>query len=98
MISKDIIENYVKSFKKKGEFPFFEYIFKLGISNIQKIPNIDIEFLDIAEYFFSLYRTTGNNSYFLIGRCFRRAAHRLHRFLIKNNQREKNMRFLRLIK
>jgi hypothetical protein len=98
MVSKDIIDSYVKNFKKKGEFLFFEYIFKLGISNIQKIPNIDTEFLDIAEYFFSLYRTTGNNNYFLIGRCFRRAAHRLNRFLIKNHKKEKNLRFLRLIK
>ena len=58
----------------------------------------EIELLDFSESFMNLYRRTGENDYKLISKVFRRAAHKVHRELIKiKKQAAKDARLLTLV-
>jgi hypothetical protein len=74
-----IRDEYEKLLKDVGEIKFFKHI--LGTGNIARrhFDYPEIMMLDQSEAFFALFRTTGNNNYFTIGRLLRRAAHKLYR-------------------
>jgi len=64
-----------------------------------KVRNPEIEILNLSESFFSLFRSTGNEDFFVIGRALRRAANKLYRqFLRINKEKEVNLRFLNVVR
>ena len=94
-LNDKIKNSYEKILKEKGEDYFYKY--SLGIGFLDKNENSCINMLDKSELFFSLFRTTGNVNYSIIGKNLRRAAHKLYRNNLKSGKCLKNKRFLNLI-
>src|SRR5689334_22704423 len=93
-----LISEYEKLLLKKGEDYFYKYVVGRGYLDRTKNENSEIIVLDMSEAFFSLFRQTGNDNYFTIGRILRKAAHRLYRDRVNSiNTNEVNARFLYLV-
>jgi len=98
-LNDNIIEKYSKLLKNKGVDGIYRHVVAIGIINSVNVQNPEIEILDTAEAFFSLYRRTGENAYFEIARTLRKAAHKIYReFLRINSNKEINMRFLNVVR
>jgi hypothetical protein len=98
-LNDNIIEKYTKLLKNKGVDGIYRHVVAIGVISSVSVQNPEIEILDTAEAFFSLYRRTGENNYFEIARTLRKAAHRIYRqFLRMNNDKEVNMRFLNIVR
>lgn len=98
MLPQSTIDTYVKVLKNKGENGLYRYTVGNGIMMSVKISNPEVEILNISEKFFSLYRRTGDDGFFIIGKILRRAAHTIYRqFLKLNKEKEINMRFLNVV-
>lgn len=60
--------------------------------------NQDVILMDLSDSFFAVFRQTGEEEYFLIGKALRRAAHTVHRELRRQNKNKPiNARFLHII-
>jgi hypothetical protein len=95
-IPRKVRDDYELNFLSRGEKGFYRYV--LGSAFIgprEEGVHPGVKLLQRAETFFSLYRTSENENYFIIGKILRRAAHRLHRALDVNQQ---DPRFLRIVK
>lgn len=98
-ISEKIKEEYERLLCSKGDYYLYRHILGTGILNRQNVEYPEIFFLNQAEAFFALYRQTGNERFFVIGKVLRRAAHRLYRTYRRLNEGyPQNARFLNLIK
>lgn len=78
-VTKRIRDEYETLLKDAGEAKFFSHVFREGVSARRHFDHPENMMLDQAEAFFALFRTTGNQNYFTIGRLLRRAAHKLYR-------------------
>lgn len=98
-IKQDISDRYITLLKRKGEEGLYRHIFGTGIMRSTKIENPEVEILDMSEAFFTLYRRSGKEDYFIIGKVLRKAAHALYRqFLRINKDKKINIRFLNIVK
>jgi hypothetical protein len=98
-VTKRIQEEYSGLLKDVGEDRFFNHVFGNGVSARKHYEHPEIVMLEQSESFFSLFRTTGDGNYFVIGKILRRAAHKLYRDGRKKNQEYPiNKKFLQLIK
>jgi len=98
-IPEDIAQEYTTLLSKSGEEALYKRAVGAGIVRAAKIANIEVEVLDLAESFFSLYRRKGDEVYFKVGKVLRRAAHTLYRQFIKmDNKKRINKRFLNKVK
>jgi hypothetical protein len=98
-LDQEVVDNYVEYFHKKGEDALCKYIVGLGLRRGLKVPNPDLEILYIADSFFALYRSTGKEVYFDMGRVFRRAAHKIYRIFLKTDKdKEVNAKFLNMVR
>jgi hypothetical protein len=94
-VTKRIREEYEALLKDVGEAKFFSHVVVTGVLARTHFEYPENMMLDQAEAFFILYRTTGNRSYFTIGRLLRRAAHKIYRdSKRKNPDYPVNKRFL----
>lgn len=95
----DIIQ-YLEALKRYGEEGLYRHAIGQSIMLSAKCPEIDVVVMDYADSFFVLYRRTGEEEYFTIGRTLRRAAHTLYRELLRQNkERKPNFdRFLNAVK
>ncbi|MCZ2224482.1 MAG: hypothetical protein LC122_12735 [Chitinophagales bacterium] len=57
----------------------------------------DLELLKYSENFLGLYRREQVKDYLEISIIFRKAAHKMHRYLVKNKKVEKHRKFLNLV-
>ena len=98
-LSEDICNNYVAMLKEHGENGLYRRAIGAGFLRLAKNNNPDLEILDYADAFFSLYRRTGDDSYFSIGKALRRAAHAVYRELMRQNKDKKPnyQRFLNVV-
>jgi hypothetical protein len=95
----DVVEKYANLLKTSGENGIFRHAVAEAVIRSIHTVNPELEILDAAESFFTLYRRTGEENYFTIGRVLRRAAHKVYReFLRMNNKKTINMRFLNMVK
>lgn len=78
-VTKRIRDEYESLLRDAGEAKFFSHVFMSGISARRHFDHPENMMLDQSEAFFSLFRTTGNQNYFTIGKLLRRAAHKLYR-------------------
>ena len=98
-IAEDVAENFVKRLQTKGEEALYRYSIAQGIIRSAQQDNSEVEVLNLAEAFFLLYRRTGEDNYFVIGRILRRAAHTLYRHFMRNKiGKAPNKRFLSVVR
>lgn len=98
-ISKKVREEYECFLFNKGERKLFEHIVGNGVLNIEGHSYPEIIYLDQSEAFFALYRQTGKENFFIIGRALRKAAHCLYReYHRRNSEYPINARFLNIVK
>lgn len=98
-LTEEIKNQYLQLLKTRKEDYVYKYTIGIGLTSLDNNPNIDILVLDYAEAFFSLYRRTGDEDYFTLGKILRRAAHALYR---ENRKKYKNLkpnfkRFLNIV-
>lgn len=95
----EVAQNYLQLLKNKGEVGLYRHVVGTGVMRSVKERNPEIEILNLSESFFSLFRSTGNDDYFKIGRILRRAANKLYRqFLRINKDKEVNLKFLNVVR
>lgn len=81
LLPRDLCDTYELKLLAKGDEGFYKYVLGTAFNSRVDHQNPHVKLLSISESFFSLFRQTGNENYFTIGRIMRRAAHRLHRLL-----------------
>ncbi len=81
LLPRDLCDTYELKLLAKGDDGFYKYILGSAFNSRVDHEHPDVTLLSVSESFFSLFRQTGNDNYFTIGRIMRRAAHRLHRTL-----------------
>lgn len=83
---------------RKGDEKLYRHIIGYGVLNRARHDFPEIVYLNQSEAFFALFRQTGNEKLFIIGKILRRAAHRLHRHYQRSyDDRVKDARFLGLV-
>ena len=98
-VTNRVRDEYEQILLKQGEEKVYRHALGSGAINVENHQFPEIVILNQAEAFFSLYRQTGNQNYFIIGKALRRAAHKLYRQLIKSYEDYPvNMRFLNVIR
>ena len=97
-ISDTLASEYIELLQKVGEEGLYKRT--LGVLDAgSKIENPDLEVLEFSESFFSKYRATGEEAYFIIGKILRKAAHKIYRQLLEKDKAKKiNTKFLNLVK
>jgi len=95
----------LNKYEKYGDLNLYEFLIVQSIERLDKIkkeskisssmPNIDL--LLYHDQFMILYRREGNQAYLNIAKIFRRAAHTVYRFMLKNNLTPKNIKFLNIV-
>jgi hypothetical protein len=98
-ITRSIRQDYETLLKNIGEVKFYRRVLGSGVIAAHENAHPEIMMLDQAEDFFALYRRTGNNNYFTIGKILRRASHTLYREFGRNvDEFPRNARFLNVVK
>lgn len=98
-VTKQTMENYERRLKNKGEVGLFNSVVGQGFNDKAQFNEPEVMILDRSEAFFALYRSTGKEDYFIIGRILRKAAHRLYRqFHRMYTEHPINKRFLNIVK
>lgn len=96
-INRETKIEYEKILTYRGADNLFNFILSSAVCLQQEGKLADVIFLNESEGFFSLFRQTGNQNYFEIGKILRRAAHKLYRNRLKTTKVIDN-RFLNRIK
>src|SRR5690606_9604389 len=98
-LAKKLKVNYENLLISKGEEHFYKCAVGFGFMDRINCKHSETLVLDRSDAFFILFRQTGNNNYFTIGKILRKAAHRLYRNRLMSEQEPKfNPRFLHLVK
>ena len=97
-VTKRIRDDYEALLKDVGEAKFFSHVVVTGVLSRSHFEFPENMMLDQSEAFFILFRTTGNQNYFIIGRLLRRAAHKIYRDSRKRSfEYPINKRFLDIV-
>ena len=99
-ITGRIKQDYETLLTSTGEGRFYKHVLGSAVIAKYESGHPEIVMLDQAEDFFALYRRTGNENYFTIGRLLRRASHRLYREFNREDDKDfpVNRRFLNVVK
>lgn len=98
-LNENTAEGYLTLLKERGENGLYKYAIAAGIKRSVKVENPENEILDLSDSFFILFRRTGEEKYFFIGKILRRAAHVIYRQLLKiNDKKSYNARLLQMVK
>jgi hypothetical protein len=97
-VDSKISKQYEALLKSVGEQNFYNRVLGSGVLSKRDAVHPEIVMLDQAEEFFALYRRTGNENYFTIGRVLRRASHTLYREFHREHGFPNNARFLNIVK
>jgi hypothetical protein len=97
-VTKRVQTEYEGLLKQVGENSFFNHVLENAAAARKHFEYPECVLLDQSDSFFSLYRTTGNENYFIIGRVLRRVAHKIYNDNKKKGQVSFNNKFLQLIK
>lgn len=97
-ISDQQLQTYLERLIQGGEKDFVSYVVDVGFNRYPSSRNPDIECLDIAEGFFSLYRRSGEEIHFTLGKLLRKSAHIIYRKLKKFHRKDgMSPRFLQML-
>lgn len=98
-LNEELARQYIELLEKKGESGLYKQAIAVGVRASVDIKNPENDILNLSEAFLLKFRTTGNEDYFIISKCLRRAAHALYREFLKSNKNiEFNKRFLNMVK
>jgi hypothetical protein len=95
---------FVPRYISMGEQKFYRFLLAYASKKIVLMreskffstsPEVDL--LDCHDKFIILYRREGDETYLDIACCFRKAAHKIYRVMLKQNLATKNNRFLNII-
>lgn len=93
------IDSNKRILRNKGENGLYRHLVGLGILRSVKVRNPELEMLNLSDNFFSAARSSGDMECFIIGKALRRAAHHIYwQFLRLNKDKERNARFLNVVK
>jgi signal-transduction protein with cAMP-binding, CBS, and nucleotidyltransferase domain len=105
MSVEELKREYLPKYLAGNDNKFYNLLLKNAISKIVIIEKgeykgiyPDQELLENYNQFLILYRREGNDNYINIAKCFRKAAHRIYRLLVKKGLSPVNMKFLNLVK
>jgi hypothetical protein len=97
-LKNNTINYYTKLLKAKGSDGVYSQLLSSSIiKGITPGADPDLDMLLVSNSFFALFRTSGDDSYFELGKVFRRAAHTVHRRIIKTIDRKTNNKFLHMV-
>jgi len=93
------VNYYTKFLKSKGSDGVYSELIGEGLlKGITPGANPDVDMLLVSNSFFALYRSSGDDTYFELGKVFRRAAHTVHRKLLKlNSEKKESDKFLHMV-
>lgn len=96
---EEISKTCIEFLSKSGEEGLYKYLKSIAFSKNLEHPELEIEFIDTSDDFFSLYRSTGEEDYFIIGKILRRVGHAVYRYGFKTDPKKKinKKKFLNLI-
>ena len=100
LLKKEFVPKYMAA----GEPKFYRFLLFYALNKMVLIEQgfdkgvaPDVAFLDCYDQFIILYRREGEEHYLSIARAFRRAAHKIHRVMLRKNLATHNPRFLSLV-
>jgi hypothetical protein len=97
-IPENLQTAYLENLRKYGEQVLYQRSVGQGMILLVENPDIDSLLLDYSDAFFVLYRKTGEEDYFVLGKVLRRAAHVIYRQIMKQDEdRKLNRRFLNIV-
>jgi hypothetical protein len=95
---------FIEKYKKVGEQKFYSFLLTYALNKIlllntgeSKTISPELEYLEYYNRFIILYRRDGDAVNLEIAKCFRKAAHKIYRIMLKKNMIEKNYSFLNLV-
>jgi len=98
MLDVAIVTKYEAILKNRGELGLYQKIVGSTIVRSVDVVQPDVELLNLSESFFSEFRKSGDNKYFIIGKILRRSAHTIYRQLLKLNKTPINSKFLNMVR
>jgi hypothetical protein len=90
-------EEYETFLIRYGEDKLYEFLLKSGSLAKAHFEHPELMMIDQSLGFFSLFRKTGNQNYFTIGRVLRRVSHKIYRENKKAGLTPVNNKFLNLV-
>jgi hypothetical protein len=99
MSDKEITARY----QQQGNDRFYRSLLASAIDKLANgkanvdITSPEIELINQAAHFLSLYRKTGLDVYLDMSRCFRKAGHKIYRLMLKKSLIHRNPKFLQLV-
>jgi len=97
-----IKKEYLIKFKSEGSDKFYKSLLVCAVKELLKDTeeekvNISLEFMNLHDKFMILFRREGDQQYLSIAKIFRKAAHKIYRFMLKRGWSEKNQKFLNVV-
>jgi hypothetical protein len=97
-ISDQQVQGYLERLMQSGADNFVASVVEVGYNRYPSTRTPDLECLDIAEGFFSLYRRSGEEIHFTLGKLLRKSAHIINRRIEKLHRRDgQSNRFIRAL-
>lgn len=97
-LSEEVCKKYLLKLKNYGEEGLYRRIVGEAFIKLDKQSNPPQLILDYSNAFFQLFRRTGQEEFFIIGKVLRRAAHVIYRELVRQNKTKVDYkRFLNVI-
>jgi hypothetical protein len=101
----DALKNeFVPKYLSSGNQKFYRFLIVYALNKLIAIEKKtytgappDLELLDYSDKFIILYRREGDETYLKLARCFRKAAHKIYRIMLKKNMTTRNSKFLNLV-
>lgn len=95
---------FIEKYKQIGEQKFYRFLLTYALNKLllvnagtSKTISPELEFLEYYEKFMSLYRRDGDAMHLEIAKCFRKAAHKIYRIMLKKDMTARNAKFLNLV-
>lgn len=96
----DYLTTYYESIiDSNGEDGLYTYLLDHFTKLIEDDSNLEIRILENSENFFQLYRQTGEDIHFTLGKILRRVSHSIYRKTLKfyKNKRPNYKKFINII-
>lgn len=98
-LSENQTKTYVKVYEERGANGLYKFIVGNAIVRFASgVKNPETDLLDLSDSFFSLFRCSGEDVHFDIGKTMRRGAHTIYRMLLKTANKQINNKFLNIVK
>lgn len=98
---ENIKREFVNKFKSEGSEKFYKFLLFCAINKLTKDSdekiNVSLEYLNLHDKFMILFRREGDKIYLDIAKSFRKAGHKIYRFMLKRGWSQKSQKFLNVV-